>query len=326
MRPSAAHAIDRATTPDRAFADDVRQGLQRRPRQLPPRWFYDDLGSALFEAICHLPWYGITRAELRLLRQAAPGLARRFAGAGALVELGPGSGEKLAVIVDALQSRQRAPAVHLVDVSAHALELAGRTLSAFPGVQVHAHRMTFEEGIARTRAVPGGRLVAFLGSNIGNFEPGDARTLVRGIGEALGPEDGFPLGADLVKPARQLLLAYDDPVGVTAAFNRNLLARINRELGGDFDLDAFRHEARWNARASRVEMHLVSARVQEVSVSAAGVRVPFQAGESIWTESSYKYDPDSLTALGDAAGLRSVEQWNDPEAKFALTLFDRAST
>lgn len=321
-RPSAARAAERAS-PARTFAEDVRDGLRRRPRQIAPRWFYDDLGSALFEAICELPWYAITRAELRLLRRAAAPIARHLAAADALVELGPGSGGKLALIVEAFLAGRPGLDVHLIDVSPHALELAARTLSAFPGVDVHAHRATFDEGVDGLRGRAGSRLIAFLGSNIGNFDPDEARRFVGAAAEAAGPRGALLLGVDLVKPVRDLLLAYDDPIGVTAAFNRNLLARMNRELGADFDLSAFRHEARWNAQASRVEMHLISTRVQEVEIAGAGLRVPFQSGESIWTESSYKYDLAGLQALGESAGLRIVDQWVDEEARFALTLFGR---
>jgi L-histidine Nalpha-methyltransferase len=322
MRPSVASEPD-VEVITQSFADDVRSGLSTSPKRLPARWFYDDLGSALFEAICLLPWYRITRSELSLLRQAAPALAARFHRADALIELGPGSGEKLAELVEAFHHLGRLPSVHLVDVSAHALDLASRTLSRFPELRLHTHETTFQQGIAAAGRLAGNRLIAFLGSNIGNFAPAEARLLVTGVARTTHAGDGFLLGTDLVKPVDDLMRAYDDPIGVTAAFNRNLLARINQELDGEFDLAAFRHEARWNAADSRVEMHLVSTRVQEVDIRAAGIKVAFEKGESIWTESSYKYEPVSLAALGQSAGLRVVEQWIDAEARFALTLFGR---
>jgi L-histidine N-alpha-methyltransferase len=324
MRPSAASAPEaEVRAVPEAFAIDVRDGLTAQPKRLAARWLYDDLGSALFEAICRLPWYRITSSELQLLRRAAPALARRFGDANALVELGPGSGEKLSEIVGAFDAQGRVPAVHLVDVSAHALELAARTLSRFPGVDVHPHEATFQRGIAAARRLEGRRLIAFLGSNIGNFDPREARALMNGVAEAVGEGDGFLLGADLVKPVAELLRAYDDPIGVTAAFNRNLLSRINHELDGEFDLSTFRHEARWNERASRIEMHLVSTRAQDVTVGDIDLRVSFAAGESIWTESSYKYDTETLADLGREADLRVLDQWLDAEAHFALTLFGR---
>lgn len=324
MPRSAASAPERPVESDsRPLAADVRDGLSRPRKQLSARWLYDDLGSALFEAICRLPWYRITRSEMALLGRAAPALAERFPQAAALAELGPGGGEKLAVIVEAFTRRGLAPDVHLVDISAHALSLASRSLARFRRVRVRRHEATFGDGLAGIRRLPGRRLVAFLGSNIGNFDAVEARRLAAEIASAVDPDDGFLLGADLVKPEKDLQLAYDDPIGVTAAFNRNVLARINRELDANFDVAAFRHEARWNAAASRMEMHLVSTRVQDVRIPGAGLRVAFSVGESIWTESSYKFEPEALKALWASVGLRVLDQWIDEEARFALMLFGR---
>jgi dimethylhistidine N-methyltransferase len=318
-----------------AFADDVRRGLGARPKALPPRYFYDALGSQLFEAICQLPWYPITRAETRQLARHARAMVEAFLGrhgALTLVELGSGSGEKLSVLAEAVDLAQATDGqtvpVHLVDISAKALELSRSTLSRHAHLRVVTHRATYEEGLRAVAAAPreseGARLVCFLGSNIGNFDPPAAAALMAQIRGALGEGDGLLLGADLVRPEGELLLAYDDPLGVTAAFNKNVLLRINTELDGDFDLGAFAHRAVWNAAASRVEMHLVSRRPQRVRVAAADVDVSFAEGESIWTESSYKYTPEGLVELGKRAGLRARAQWIEEEGRFSTTLFGLA--
>jgi L-histidine Nalpha-methyltransferase len=307
------------------FAADVFRDLQRTPRQLQSRYLYDDLGSRLFDAICRLPWYRVTWAEERLLAQHAGALAARVAGDGqqvALVELGVGSGEKLAQLLLAMPPGL-APDVHLIDVSPAALDATSARLSGLDSV-VHRHLATYEEGLRRVRgaARPGLRsTVLLLGSNIGNFDAAAAGALLDAIRQTLAPGDLLLLGADLVKPAADLILAYDDPLGVTAAFNRNLLVRINRELGADFDLHGFEHQAIWNETARRIEMHLVSRVRQIVDVRVIGLRIAFEPGESIWTESSYKYTEGGITELGVRAGFEAVSQWVEPEARFALTLF-----
>lgn len=320
MRPSAAYAPSPPAS-DVEFADDVRRGLAATPKQLPPRWLYDAIGSALFEAICLLPWYKITRAETALLDRLAPEIAVRLPAMREVVELGPGSGDKLARLLSPFTRRATPVAVHLIDVSSEALAAATTRLSALPNLDLRPRLGTFHEGLRALPARTGGRLIALLGSNIGNFDPRAADDLMRDMAAALAPGDACLLGADLVKPEGDLIDAYDDPLGVTAAFNLNLLARINRELGASFDLRAFRHEARWNAEASRVEMHLVSRSPQRVAIPGAGFEVRLAAGESIWTESSHKYTPDALDALGRRAGLLTAARWVDEEARFALTLF-----
>jgi L-histidine N-alpha-methyltransferase len=322
MRPSAAYAPSLAP-PDGEFAADVRHGLSAVPKQLPPRWLYDAIGSSLFETICLLPWYKITRAETAMLDRLAPEIALRLPSVREVVELGPGSGDKLARLLAPFTRRTSPLAVHLIDVSSEALAAATTRLSPLPGVAVRTALRTFHDGLRALPARTAGRLIALLGSNIGNFDPGPADDLMREIAGALGPGDACLLGADLVKPEAELLDAYDDPLGVTAAFNLNLLARINRELGARFDLRAFRHEARWNAEASRVEMHLVSERPQRVAIPRAGFEVRLAAGESIWTESSHKYTPEALDALGRRAGLATTARWIDEDAGFALTLFKK---
>lgn len=307
-----------------ALSDTVRVHLELTPRQLPSRLLYDPLGSALFEAICHLPWYRITRAELRLLDRHAADILVRLGPRGRIVELGCGNGEKLATL---LRGGGADHPAHLIDLSQAALARAEQALTADATrrTRVTTHCASYEDGL---RALPPGEgtptLAVFLGSNIGNFDAAGAAAFLATIRRALRPGDALLLGADLVKPERDLLLAYDDPLGLTAAFNRNLLLRLNSELQADFDLSLFRHEARWNRDASRVEMHLVSAVAQDVRVPAAGLRLRLESGESIWTESSYKYEPDGIRALVEPCGFVERARWIDDAARFALTLFDAA--
>ena len=304
------------------FARDVQYYLAQDPRQLPSRYLYDALGSALFDAICRLPWYALTRAEERLLRDHVGEILGHDEHPPVIVELGPGSGEKLAIILEMAQRHSSESRLHLIDISSSALDRAVRTIKSSGNIQVVAHLGTYEAGLAEfTADRPNDEraLVLFLGSNIGNFdEPGRA-ALLRAIRRSLRRGDTFLLGADLVKPERELLLAYDDPLGVTAAFNRNLLVRINRELGGDFDLDAFRHRTIWNASHSRIEMHLVSQRRQRVRIVRAQLDFEMAEGESIWTESSYKYTPDGIAALLGGCGFEVKAQWIDATDRFALT-------
>ena len=245
-----------------------------------------------------------------------------------IVELGCGSGEKIVILAEALQSAGGRARVHLIDISSQALEQSERTLGRLDHISVVGHRETYEVGLRRAAATRDGDhpvLVLLLGSNIGNFDMPAAHEFLRAIRGALAPGDALLLGADLVKPERDLQLAYDDPLGITAAFNRNLLVRINRELGGTFDLDAFAHVAVWNPAHSRVEMHLESRRDQRVTIARAGLSVRFAKGERIWTESSYKYEPSQIDAMGLDAGFVTTEQWIDEEARFALTLFTAGS-
>jgi dimethylhistidine N-methyltransferase len=327
----------RVATPETStaqFALDVQYYLAQQPRQLPSRYLYDALGSALFDAICRLPWYRITRAELRLL--AAHGRdIWRHAAFDTIVELGGGSGEKLVTLLTGkIEKTEKTDAgwpastpldVHLIDVSDSALAESARALAGLGRVHVVTHQAPYEIGLAEAgvgRASAGATLTLFLGSNIGNFDPPGADAFLVSIRSALTRGDAFLIGADLVKPERELRLAYDDPLGVTAAFNRNLLVRINRELGGDFDVGAFSHRACWNGDASRIEMHLVSRRRQRVRVPAAELELELEEGESIWTESSYKYQPDGIVRMLERAGFGPLERWIDRDAGFALTLVE----
>ena len=316
MQPSA--ASNRSDTDARAFADDVAYYLTQSPRQLPSRYLYDELGSSLFEAICRLPWYPITRTEQRLLQTARRAIFDTLKTISTIVELGPGSGEKLATLMADYAGRE--VTVHLVDVSAAALDKATGALAAYCSVPIVVHRATYEVGLSELppNSTGGKTLVVFLGSNIGNFDPPGVNAFLNGARAALGPGDALLLGTDLVRPEPELLLAYDDPLGVTAAFNRNLLVRVNRELGGDFDVNKFAHRAVWNSAESRVEMHLVSRQRQHVRVGAAEIDVTFDEGELIWTESSYKYRVEDVGAMLGRAGFRVIGQW--VENQFALTL------
>jgi L-histidine Nalpha-methyltransferase len=311
------------------FAADVRRDLSLTPKQLQSKYLYDALGSSLFEAICRLPWYRITRAERRLLKSHAGEIVDLLCGSDRsvvpqFVELGCGSGEKLVILAEALQSAGGHGRVHLIDISRQAIEQSERTLGRLDHFSVVGHRDTYEVGLRHAAAARDDghpMLVLLLGSNIGNFDTPAAHEFLAGIREALAPGDWLLLGADLVKPEEDLMLAYDDPLGVTAAFNRNLLVRINRELRGTFDLDAFAHRVVWNRDVQRIEMHLESMAAQTVRIDAADTTVTFARGERIWTESSYKYEPAQIEEMGLHAGFAMTEQWSERNAGFALTLF-----
>jgi dimethylhistidine N-methyltransferase len=303
------------------FAADVKRYLTLSPRQLPSRYLYDELGSSLFEAICRLPWYPLTRAEMRLLEAHAPEvLDRRVT---SIVELGAGSGLKLAALLRTAGPQRGRLGAHIVDVSAAALAETRRALAGFDGLRVMTHETTYEAGLETLRRAPhagGRRLMLFLGSNIGNFDPEGRDRFLRSLRGALRSGDRLLLGADLVKPVRDLLPAYDDPLGVTAAFNLNLLARINRELWADFVLDRFEHHVVWNKERSRIEMHLRSTVAQRVVVPAAGLDLALRKDETIWTESSYKYEAGGVVEMLERAGFGIVAQWLDAPDRFALTL------
>ena len=305
------------------FADDVRESLNRLPRQLSSRYFYDPLGSALFDAICQLPWYRITRAESRLLAAHRDAVHRHLQPLSTIVELGPGNGEKLKLLLDT-GARDEAPIdVHLVDVSSRALQTAADALGSLPDIRIVPHVAEYDAGLrelASEMSGAGRALVLFLGSNVGNFDARHAAAFLECIRENLSEGDALLLGTDLVKPEAELLLAYDDPLGVTAAFNRNVLVRINAELGGNFDIRQFAHQAVWNPNVSRMEMFLVARSEQRVRISALPMDFTIGAGERIWTESSYKYTPPGVTAMLDAAGFRTAAQWIDQPDAFALTL------
>jgi len=305
------------------FAADVRAGLMRRgQKELPSKYFYDNVGSALFEVISHLPEYGLTRADERLLRRHADEIVDRLAGPVAVAELGSGSGKKTRWLLEAFCRRQRT-SYYPVEISRSALVMCERELSDIDAISIVGFEREYLDGLLEVAAYrkSGQRLfVLFLGSTIGNFDrPAGVKFLadVRGI---LEPGDSLLLGTDLEKPSSQLLRAYDDELGVTAAFNLNLLARVNRDLGANFDLRQFAHEARINRETRSVEMHLVSKRRQSVTVPAAEVVVEFVQGESIWTESSHKYAVEEIIETAARAGFRCETQWIDEEWPFAESL------
>jgi L-histidine N-alpha-methyltransferase len=307
-----------------SFAGEIAALLGTRPRRLPAHALYDALGSALFESICHLPWYPITRAETALLRAHRRSILEAAGRRARIVELGPGNGDKMATLLHgAAPSRLQPLDVHLVDVSESALDAATARLRRLPGVAVQTHVALYQAGlheVAARRHAGETMLVAFLGSNVGNFDPPQAEALLRDVRGAMRPGDTLLIGTDLVKPVEQLQAAYDDPLGVTAAFNSNLLVRLNRDLGADFRLDRFAHDARWHAQARRMEMHLVSLAAQRVNIPGAGLTVDFEAGETIWTESSYKYEPGDVDALLTTVGFTPAAAWQDEDAGFLLTL------
>jgi dimethylhistidine N-methyltransferase len=303
------------------FARDIRHHLTLTPRQIPSRHLYNALGSALFDAICELPWYGITRAERRMIVQHRTEIYAHVPGLTRVVELGPGDGRKLDALVG---GTSRMLTAHLIDVSAGALARAARTLSDAPHVTVVTHEASFEDGLDEIRALPSDSdrtLALFLGSNIGNFDRAAAAALLGRIRSSIGRGDALLIGADLVKPERDLLLAYDDPLGVSASFNLNVLLRVNQELGGNFDLRAFHHRAVWNPALSRMEMYVVSTKHQEVRIENIGLDLILEAGEAIWTETSYKYTPEGLAYQVEAAGFRRLLQWVDRSDLFVLALF-----
>jgi L-histidine Nalpha-methyltransferase len=300
-----------------SFAEDVRHYLQLTPRQLPSLYLYDTLGSVLFDAICELPWYRITHAENRLLARHRHEIFSCLTGLSRIIELGPGDGRKLRTLVEGTGNPMT---VHLIDVSASALARAAHALADALHVRVVTHETSFEGGLDALAGRRDPTLVLFLGSNIGNFDPYASAALLDRIAASLSEGDALLIGADLIKPEADLLRAYDDPLGVSSAFNLNVLLRINRELGGDFDLRAFRHRAVWKAACSRMEMFAVSTRAQRVRIEAIDLEIDLHDGEPIWTESSYKYTADGLVARLQSGGFTPVAQWIDREAAFALTL------
>jgi dimethylhistidine N-methyltransferase len=303
-----------------AFAADVRAGLSLPRKQLPARWLYDEVGSALFEAICALPEYGLTRADERILIRHADEILASAGEVWRVAELGSGTGRKTRVILEA--AARLGPVSYLpIDVSRAALERCEREMSGLAAVSVRALEMDYLDGLRAIEREGHGRLlVLFLGSSIGNFDQAAALAFLRDVRAVLAPGDLLLLGADLVKAPELLLEAYDDPIGLTAAFNRNVLARINRELEGSFDVRAFAHEARYDPAAQRVEMHLRATSRQEAAIRAAGLRVTVEAGETIWTESSYKFRMADLERLAQDSGFSAIARWCDDEWPFTEML------
>jgi L-histidine N-alpha-methyltransferase len=315
---------------DSALREDARAGLSASPKSLPPKWFYDAQGSALFEKITELSEYYPTRAERSILRSVSGEIAA-LSKAATLVELGSGSSEKTRLLLTALQSAGTLRSFVMVDVSESALLAAGDALAVeYPGLEVHAVVSDFEANLGLSPAhghaagpsgvAAGPRLVAFLGSTIGNMTPPQRAGFLSRVASQLRPGDSLLLGTDLVKDPAVLVAAYDDTSGVTAAFNKNVLSVLNGSLGGDFDLDAFDHVARWNPEAEWIEMRLRSAANQEVRLPGIGLTVHFAEGEEMRTEISAKFRRSGVAAELAAAGLAMRSWWTDPEGQFGLSL------
>jgi len=303
----------------RALRGDVLNGLRQVPKSLPPKWFYDSVGSDLFDRITRLPEYYPTRAEAQILR-ARSAVVAKVSAADTLVELGSGTSEKTRLLLKALRDSGSLRRFVPFDVDAGVLRAAGGALvREFPGLDIDAVCGDFEEHLPR---IPGGgrRLFAFLGSTIGNLTPAPRAEFLTALADVMNPGDTLLLGADLVKDADRLVRAYDDAAGVTARFNRNVLAVLNRELGADFDLAAFSHVARWNAGAERIEMWLRADTVQRVSMRALDMTVHFAAGEEMLTEVSCKFRPDGVERELAQSGLRPVQWWTDTAGDFGLSL------
>jgi dimethylhistidine N-methyltransferase len=334
MRPTAVPATSSArfsletrVSRSTSFAEDVARGLAATPKQLPPKWFYDSLGSTLFDAICYLPEYYLTRAEDGLLEANARKIAERCGGGDTrLVELGAGTSRKTRHLMRALLARQSSLEFVPVDVDAGMLESsAEKLMEEFDSLSVRAIAADFTDDALFATPLDGDRhnLVAFLGSTIGNLNRDEAVSLLRNVASGLHPGDHFLLGVDLVKDPAVLEAAYDDPTGVTAAFNLNVLGRINRELGGSFDLRSFEHRAFYNQDADRIEMHLVSRVAQSVSIASTQQVIDFTAGETIHTENSWKYSMPMIERLAAAAEMSIEEVYTD--GAFADVLMKRSN-
>ena len=306
------------------FAAEVRASLSKPfQRELPSKYLYDEVGSALFEVICVLPEYGLTRADARLLQRYAEEVVERLPLPVLVAELGSGSGKKTRWILEALSRRQRTY-YFPIEISPSALAACAKELGHIELVSIVGYERPYLEGLAaaaKRRGSDEHLLVLFLGSTIGNLDRGAGEAFLREVRAILSPGDALLLGTDLVKPVSRLLLAYDDPAGVTASFNRNLLCRLNRELGANFDLAAFQHEARWNALERRIEMHLRSLRKQRVEIPAVEFAFTLEKDETLWTESAHKYYAGEVLTMATRTGFRCDSQWVDHEWPFAQNLF-----
>jgi len=304
------------------FAADVRDGLTKPQKELLSKYLYDDVGSALFEVISVLPEYGLTRADERVLQRNGYDIVERLSLPLVVAELGSGSGKKTRWLLKALARRQHT-AYCPIEISPTALAMCKRELGDMDSISIVGFEREYLDGLAEVAARRKSNqhlLVLFLGSTIGNFDRPAGMQFLRDIRGTLLPGDSLLLGTDLLKPIPQLLEAYADPLGVTAAFNKNLLARINHDLGADFELPYFEHVARFNNQARSVEMHLMSKREQTVTIPGAGFSVRFVEGETIWTESSHKYSKDEVFQMAGDSGFRCEAQWIDTEWPFAESL------
>jgi len=325
MKPQRHFMLTHAITADPVieFASEVRAGLTKTgQKELPSKYLYDDVGSALFEVISVLPEYGLTRADERLLRRNASDIVGRLPGPVMVAELGSGSGKKTRWILEGLCRRQHTSYCP-IEISPKALAMCARELGDIDSISIVGFEREYLDGLLEVaaRRHPGQHLlVLFLGSTIGNFDRPAGLKFLRQVRGILQAGDSLLLGTDLEKPIHQLINAYDDSIGATAAFNLNLLARINRELDGNFVLHQFEHVARFNGEARSVEMHLRSKREQTVTVYKGGFSALFGEGETIWTESSHKYSPEEIFGIAREAGFRCQAQWIDEEWPFAENL------
>ncbi len=318
--------IETTTGATPSFAKAVLAGLSAHPKNLPPMYFYDAAGSKLFEKICKLPEYYLTRTEHALLKSFAPQIAARANGSMALIELGSGSSFKTRRLIEALLAQQGGLHYFPIDISPTMLtRSAKKLLRDYPELLVTAHAADYDAGLRRIAQEHfTQKLVIFLGSSLGNFEPPQALALMRKVREHLNEDDYFLLGLDMQKDVAILHAAYNDAQGVTAAFNLNMLRRINLELGGKFDPALFQHEAFYNAAQSRVEMHLRSAAAQEIFVARLDRSFRFAAGEAIHTENSHKYSAAQILQMCRRAGFRLVQRWQDGRKYFSLNLLGPA--
>jgi L-histidine Nalpha-methyltransferase len=305
------------------FAADVRAGLMRSPqKELPSKYLYDEVGSALFEVITVLPEYGVTRSEERLLTRYATEIVEALPADVKVAELGSGSGRKTRRILEAL-CRKRPTSYCPIEISRTALQLCRRELADIERISIVGYERDYLAGlseVSRQRKNGEPLLVLFLGSTIGNFARLAATRFLRDIRAMLRPGDSLLLGTDLVKPVETLVAAYDDAIGATAAFNLNLLSRVNRELDANFDLHDFEHVARFNPDVRSIEMHLRAKRDVHAEVRAARLTVEIGAGETIWTESSHKYHADEIPAIAADAGFECTRQWVEKDWGFAESL------
>jgi dimethylhistidine N-methyltransferase len=306
-----------------SLAEDVRLGLSGEPKRLFPKYFYDELGSQLFEAICLLPEYYLTRAENEILARSADEIVSAVEGQRTLLELGSGSASKTRCIIEALLRQQDDLLYIPVDISASALETSSRVLlQSYPRLRIRAYASDYYDGFTALRREDRGRTLAlFLGSNIGNFDADETHTFLRALRGVLQEGDALLLGADLRKRADILEAAYDDALGVTAAFNLNLLARINRELDADFNLRAFKHYVRYDEDLGRIEVYIESLRAQAVRLRKLDLDIHLAAGERIHTENSYKYDLEGLSRLASETGFTRTHTWLDKAERFSSNLF-----
>ncbi|MGH9580326.1 MAG: L-histidine N(alpha)-methyltransferase [Terriglobales bacterium] len=303
------------------IAAEVLQGLSSDPKWLCPKLFYDAQGSAMFEEITALPEYYLTRTEQQILEDHAGEMLAQAGKGLSLVELGAGSARKTSVLIRALFQQQSGVLYYPIDVSPAALHAAsGRLRESFPGLALRPIVADYSRDMAALRQVPGRKLVLYIGSSIGNFEPDQATLLLARLRARLGAGDALLLGVDLRKDPSVLLPAYDDAQGVTACFNKNILARINRELGGEFDLELFRHVALWNSEMSRMEIYLESLVRQEVRIRLLARKFCFAAGERLHTENSYKYTDESARRLLESGGFLLERTWKDAREWFAVHL------